>query len=119
MKKTTAWILTVMMVLVLMAGCGTNNEQPTEPASQPESDVQQTEESTVQEAEGQDEEPQPDMGIILPDDEFDDEFTEAATEGETEPQEPTSKPTESTVSETDPEQEETDDSSIALPDDEF
>ena len=115
MKKTTAWILTVMMVLVLMAGCGTKNEQPTEPASQPGSDVQQTEESTVQEAEGQDEETQPDVGIVLPED----EFTEAVTEGETEPQEPTSKPTESTVSETDPEQEETDDSSIALPDDEF
>ena len=101
MKKITVWILTMAMMLALLAGCGAKQEMPTEPETEPESNVQETEEATTGE-------------LILEEDVCPDtEETEAPTRTETEPEETTVPPTEAVSNETQPEEVE----SITLPPD--
>ena len=116
MKKIIVWMLAMAMMLSLLAGCSAKQEMPTEPETEPESNVQETEEATTGE-------------LILEEDVFPDtEETEAPTQMETEPEETTVPATEAVSTETQPEEIEIitlppdivdQTGGIALPEDEF
>ena len=121
MKKTIAWILAMVMVLALLTACRAQKAEKADHESQAASELQQTEDSNIQEEATADFEDVVviDGVIILPDD----EFKEEPEEIEMETQETTvpSHPVETSAPTTAPKETESsgNNGSIELPEDEF